>query len=272
MATSRSRRNITKLINRAVQGQPIHKAFVCDLMKAIEQRELNSRNKPSKYYKPSSLICLRQMYFTRIGAEQDNVREEYTGIGMADTGSRRHVAIQEALIWMNSQENCDWEYVDVEEYIKYKQSKGKCLNLIVKGKRGAETHLIDTVLGVSFMCDGIIRNKHTGVYYLFEFKNQVSFKYYSKDKVDEEHIAQVSTYCMELDLDYAFVVYENRDVCELNCPELFHVTDEMKQAPVEKILECESYVERLIPPPKHPDDKPCRWCRYKTECRKAGAR
>jgi hypothetical protein len=173
-------------------------------------------------------------------------------------------------MWMNDKDNFDWEYVDVADYIAYKQSQGKCLNLEIKGQSGAETHLFDKVLGVSFMCDGIIRRKSTGAYYLFEFKNQVSFKYAGKSGVDAEHYNQVSTYCMELDLDYAFVTYENRDVCELNVPELFHVTEEMKQSVVNKILECESYVERLIIPPKHTTDKPCRWCKYKTECRKAG--
>lgn len=266
-----SRRNIAKLINAAVREQPVHKLFLTDLMVAIERKDQLQQRKPSKWYKPSAFVCMRQMYFMRTEAETDNSRSEYNGIGMADTGSRRHEAIQEALLQIKDL-GFDWEYMDVEDYLKMKWAEGKCLNLEVKGKRGVETRLFDKVLKVSFMCDGIIKRISTGRYYLFEFKNQISFKYASKvdGHIDEEHTHQVTIYCTELDLDAALVVYENRDTCELNCPELFIVTEEMKQGPIDKILECEGYVERLIPPPKYETTKPCRWCSYKTACQKAG--
>lgn len=250
-------------------GQPLNKSFITDLMLAIEMRDKKYRRKPSQYYKPSSFVCLRQMYFMRIGQEPDEMRSEYNAIGMADTGSRRHEAIQEVLLEMDSM-GYDWKYMDVEEYLKEKWAEDKCTSIKVVGKRGAETKLFDEALQISFMCDGIIKRKSTGQYYLFEFKNQVSFKYNGKAAVDKEHINQVSCYCMALDLDQAFVVYENRDICTLECPEIFTVTDEMKDACVDRILECESYVERLIPPPIHTDTKPCRWCAYSTACKKAG--
>lgn len=267
-----SRRNIAKLINAAVKEQPVHKLFLTDLMMAIERKDQLEQRKPSKWYKPSAFVCMRQMYFMRTEAEPDYQRSEYNALGMADTGSRRHEAIQDVLIKMKDM-GFDWEYLDVEDYLKEKWAEQKCLNLEIKGKRGAETRLFDNVLKVSFMCDGIVRRISTGKCYLFEFKNQISFKYAQKvdGHIDEEHTHQVTIYCTELDLDGAFVVYENRDSCELNCPELFEVTPQMKQGPIDKILECEGYVERLIPPPKHEDVKPCRWCQYKTACQKAGA-
>ena len=286
-----SRRKLSKLIEQAVNAQPVNKAFLTDLMSAIEMRDLKYRRKPSQYYKPSSFVCLRQMYFMRVGEEPDNFRTEYTAIGMADTGTRRHEAIQEVLLEMDEM-GYDWKYVDVEEYLKEKWAEQKCLTVKVKGKKGAETKLFDEALQISFMCDGIIQRKSTGQYYLFEFKNQVSFKYATKvstynstkdelgnytehskidgPHVDADHIAQVSCYCMALDLDQAFVVYENRDVCTLECPEVLTVTEEMKSACSSKIFECDSYVEKMIPPPPHDTNKPCRWCSYQTACRKAG--
>jgi len=264
-----SRRRLSKLIDMAVSEQPLNKAFLTDVMSAIEQRDLIGRRKPSKWYKPSSFVCLRQMYFMRVGEDTDGRRSEYNGIGMADTGSRRHEAIQEVLIDMEKL-GFDWRFIDVEEYVNQQQDKGKCLSLKVNGKRGAETKLFDSVMCLSFMCDGILQRISTGEYFLFEFKNQVSFKYNNKEHVDDEHKHQVSCYCMALNLDRVFVLYENRDVCSLECPELFEVTKEMKQLSAEKIYECESYVERMIPPPKYPDTKPCRWCDYATACRKAG--
>jgi hypothetical protein len=209
------------------------------------------------------------MYFMLTATETDNLRSTYNGIGMADTGTRRHEAIQEVLLDMEKM-GYDWRYVDVETYIKHMQSMGKCMNIVVKGKKGAETRLYDKALNISFMCDGVIQRISTGHYYLFEFKNQVSFKYSGKNDVDEEHKIQVGCYCMELELDEAFVVYENRDTCDLECPVLFTVTEEMKQAALHKVYECDSYVSRLIPPPKHPDVKPCRWCQYQNACQKAG--
>lgn len=267
MATSR--RKLSRLIEQSVKAQPLNKAFLTDLMSAIEMKDQKYRRKPSQHYKPSQFVCLRQMYFTRIGEEPDNIRTEYTGVGMADTGSRRHEAIQEVLLEMDGM-GYDWKYMDVEEYLKEKWAEQKCLTIKIKGKSGAETKLFDEALQLSFMCDGIIKRKSTGQYYLFEFKNQISFKFNGKEKVDEEHMDQITCYCLALELDQVFVVYENRDICALECPELVTVTEEMKSACASKIFECDSYVERMIPPPRHETDKPCRWCAYKTACTKAG--
>ena len=233
---------------------------------------------PSKTYKPSSMVCMRQMYYMVTGEKPDESRTDYASVGMADTGTRRHVAIQEAVDAM-AELGYDWKYMDVEEYLRDKWAHGKCLDVEVRGKRGVETALFHKTLNISFMCDGIVRHIPSGRDFLFEFKNQISFKYSHDDKqpggvskthVDSAHEDQVCTYCMALDLDAALVLYENRDNCNLECPEVFEVTDEMKQARVDKILECDSYVERQVPPPMHEDKKPCRWCQYQTSCKKHG--
>lgn len=273
-----TRRKLGKLVEAAARKQPINKAFLADVMSAIEVLDQKGRRKPSQTYKPSSLVCLRQMYFQVTGETPDESRTDYASIGMADTGTRRHVAIQTALESLVDL-GYDWEYVDVEKYLRKKWAEGKCTDIEVRGKRGMETSLRHKVLNISFMCDGIVRRISTGECYLFEFKNQISFKYAHDDQqptlgikahVDSAHEDQVCTYCMCLDLDKALVLYENRDNCNLECPEVFEVTPEMKQARVDKILECDSYVERQIPPPMHVDTKPCRWCQYKTACKKAG--
>jgi hypothetical protein len=218
------------------------------------------------------------MYYMVTGEKPDESKTDYASVGMADTGTRRHVAIQEAVTAM-TELGYDWKYLDVEEYLREKWAVGKCLDVQVVGKRGVETALRHKTLNISFMCDGIVRYLPSGEDFLFEFKNQISFKYGHDDKqpgavakchVDEAHEDQVCTYCMALDLNRALVLYENRDNCNLECPEVFEVTDEMKQARVDKILECDSYVERQIPPPMHHDKKPCRWCQYQTSCKKHG--
>ena len=275
---SNTRRKLGKLVTASVKKQPLNKAFLTDVMSAIEVLDRKGRRMPSRTYKPSSMVCMRQMYYMVTGEKPDESRTDYASVGMADTGTRRHVAIQEAIEAM-AELGYNWKYLDVEEYLRDKQAHGKCLDVQVVGKRGVETQLRHKTLNISFMCDGIVRYIPSGEDFLFEFKNQISFKYGHDDKqpgavskahVDEAHEDQVCTYCMALDLDRALVLYENRDNCNLECPEVFEVTDEMKQARVDKILECDSYVERQVPPPMHHDKKPCRWCQYQTACKKHG--
>lgn len=275
---STTRRKLGKLVTASVKQQPLNKVFLTDVMSAIEVLDRRGRRMPSKTYKPSSMVCMRQMYYMVTGEKPDDTITDYCSIGMADTGTRRHVAIQEAVDAMAGL-GYKWRYLDVEQYLAEKWSQGKCLDVQVRGKRGVETALFHKTLNISFMCDGIVRYIPTGEDFLFEFKNQISFKYSHDDKdphsmckfhVDLAHEDQVCTYCMALDLDKALVLYENRDNCNLECPEVFEVTSEMKQARVDKILECDSYVERQIPPPMHSDTKPCRWCSYRTACKKHG--
>lgn len=261
-------RKLLNIINSNKKQLPANKKFLMDIMSCAERIEAEQRRTGSSYYKPSSLHCMRNMYFTRNKAPQDPSPSEYNSIGMADTGTARHEAIQNVLLKMREM-GYDWEYVDVGEYIKKKQSFGKCKNIKVKEQCGAETHLIDTVLNLSFRCDGIIRRISTNEYYLFEFKNVVSFKFNQlEDHCLEQHHNQVICYCTALDLDKAFVTYENRDICTLEVPEIFEVTQDMKDWLVGYIQECEWYVERMIAPPKTDDTKHCKWCRYKDICRK----
>ena len=264
-------RRLLTLLNKADNNLPDNKKFLNDVMTGIERYSMAHRRKGSNYYKPSGLNCMRSMYFVRIGAEQDSTPPEYNSLGMADTGTRRHEAIQEVLLSLKDM-GYDWEYVDVAEYVAEKQKQGKCLSLKVLDKCGAETHLIDTVLNISFRCDGIIKKLSTGEYFLFEFKNVTSFKYQTiEDSIMEQHHNQVICYCTALDLDKVFVLYENRDVCSLECPEVFIVTDEMKQTKcIDRILECEGYVEKLKAPPKTDNIKNCRFCSYKSICNKVG--
>lgn len=247
----------------------INEMFLKDVQSVIEKSDsMKHSGKPSRTYKPSSCVCLRMMYFMVTGADLDPGRTDYQSIGMADTGTRRHVAIQEALMQL-SELGYDWEYIDVEEYIKDKQLNGKCSDIIIVGKSGPETKLRNTKLNMNFMCDGIMRQKSTGRYILFEFKNQISFKANNKEDVDTEHKPQAALYCLNLDLEDVFFLYENRDNCELHCF-LLHISDEDKNAQLAKLQECDTYVENLIPPPRHKDLKPCRWCSYKVMCKRCG--
>lgn len=259
--------SLAKTLQDCQHSIPLNKKFLRDVMLAIEAYDYKNRRVPSPYYKPSSMRCKRNMYFTRISAPLDESKSVYNSVGMADTGTRRHVAIQTILENMPKL-GFDWEYVDVEKYLDEKHIQGRCVDTYAKDKRGMETHLINNALHLSFMCDGIVKQVSTGEYYLFEFKNQASFKFEGKSKVDAEHLTQVTTYCLSLDLDKAFVLYENRNTCELECPEIVNVTPEKKREVIDLLMEVEQDVTKGIVPKRPDNTKECRWCNYKTICAK----
>lgn len=248
---------------------PLQELFLSDLKIAIEDMHTTAPL-PSTYYAPSGMNCIRQMYYKRIGTVPDSEQDLlYSDIGMADTGTRRHEAIQEALEFMSTQPHCRFQYVDVAQYVKEKQDQGICQNLVVKGKRGSETELWHKRLDINFRCDGIILDKLENHFYLFEFKNQISFKASNKTAVDLAHHNQVTVYCALLDLQDAFVVYENRDNCNLYCPEVYHVSEYEKAQMLKKIKQCEEHVRQKVVPdiPESISQTECKYCRYKHTCR-----
>ena len=66
MARSQALKNVLNLIDAAVEELPIEKQFLNDLKASIELQDEKNRRKPSKSYKPSSLHCIRNMYFNSI--------------------------------------------------------------------------------------------------------------------------------------------------------------------------------------------------------------
>ena len=156
----------------------------------------------------------------------------------------------------------DCEYVNVADFI----SSRELTNLKVVAVLGAETKLFDEHLALSFMCDGIIRYK--GHYYIIEIKTETSSKWYARTAVDSKHYNQAIAYGYEFGLDVMFL-YINRDMFDIKAY-LFTVTDDMKQKFVERINECEGYVQRKICPPKPTDIQRsvCSYCQYKQQCSK----
>lgn len=246
----------------------INEIFQAALTTGIEEMYRSKKRKPSKYYTPSGMNCIRSMYYKRRQVPMDKDDTSYGDIGGADTGTRRHEAIQEVLIWMTNQHG-RFTYVDVDTYVKEKQKRGKCLNLVVQDHVGAEVALWDKDRDVKFRCDGILYDRVEKEFYLFEFKNQISFKAAGKQAVDKAHYSQVTMYCAELDLNKALVTYENRDTLQLYVPEVFEVTDYDKQVMLNRIDECENYAKLGKVPDRPSNLSPidCRYCNYKKTCK-----
>lgn len=261
-----SLKSVMKLIDAAKKTLPIEQEFLHDLKRSVEltvEKESNG-HKPSQTYKPSSMQCIRQMYYQVAGKEPDPASSSFVMTGIVNSGSDIHVRMQTAVIGMK-ENNIDCEYVDVEQFVKQRKLK----HLIVREKHGAETKLYHKDLNISFMCDGIIKYKNH--YYILEFKTETAHKWWDRNGVDSKHYNQAIAYSLALEINEVIFVYVSRDMLDAKAY-LFTVTDEMKQELVGKIEECDGYVKRLIAPPK-PEDitrKICTYCSYRGACKRDG--
>lgn len=262
MATRASLKRISRLIDLANDTLSIEQAFLGDLQRSIELENEATKHTPSKYYKPSSMSCIREMYYQRVGAKQDSDTITYSGIGICNSGTDTHLRIQTYVSHMKDFGfNC--EYVDVAEYIKQHKVK----NIQVVSQQGMETKLFHKKLKLSFLCDGII--KYNDEYYILEIKTESTNKWLPRNGVDPFHFNQITCYSLSLDIPQAIFIYINRDTLNMKSY-MIEPTDEMKANVVGLIENCETYVKKSKVPPK-PEDvskKACSYCHYKSLCRK----
>lgn len=258
-----SMKNIVKLINNTKERMAPEQQFLYDLKKTIELEDAENARKPSATYKPSSMNCIRNMYYQVTETEQDETcGNSYTSVGICNSGSDIHIRTQQAVEAMKKH-GFDCEYIDVEKFVKQRKLK----DLEIKEKSGMETKLFNKKYNMSFMCDGII--KYKGHYYILEVKTETSSKWWNREGVDPKHFNQGTAYSICFGIDEIVFLYINRDVLDMKTF-LFIPTDDMKQNLIGTITECDEYVKKLITPPKpeNVDRKSCEYCNYRERCRK----
>ena len=255
---NKSMKNVLKLIERANTDVPIERQFLDDLKRSIELEDRKTARKPSQSYKPSSMNCMRNMYYQVMGVDV-GTDSTYTLVGICEAGSDRHERIQNAISVMNTN-GFDCEYVDVAEFIKARE-----LPIEIVGKQGNETKLYDTKRNISFLCDGII--KYKGHYYIVEFKTESSYKWQNRKGVDPAHYNQARTYSLEFNIDVVIFIYINRDICDMKS--YMYKVSQSEQKSIERLIErCNEYVKKHELPPIPEDDvKKCYYCAYKDLCK-----
>lgn len=257
-----SLKSVMRLIDEANRDVPVEESFISDLKRSIELTDSKNKRKPSMTYKPSSMKCIRNMYYQVSGAEPDSSTSEHCIIGICNSGTDIHIRIQDAVSDMKNN-GFDCEYVNVADYVKSRNLD----YLDIVEQSGNETKLYHKGLNISFMCDGII--KYRGKYYIIEFKTENSFKFATRTGVDESHIAQGTTYSMAFNIDKVIFVYISRDNLDKKAF-MLNVTEGMKKQIIDKIEECDMYVNSNTVPPK-PEKLPkntCTYCNYKSMCKK----
>lgn len=255
--------NVLALIDEAKEGQAVELRFLADLKRSIELTADKSSRKPSQTYKPSSMNCIRNMWYQVTGATPDTSNCSACLVGICESGTDRHERVQNAVSQMQSN-GMDCEYIDVAKFVKSRNLE--YLNVVAK--QGNETKLYHKMLNMSFLCDGIIRYK--GKYYILEIKTESIYKWQMRTNVNPQHHNQAIAYSVALGLDDVIFLYINRDNTDMKAY-MFHVTDSMKESLVGRIEECDQCVKKLAcpPKPKNADTKMCQYCAYRNSCRKS---
>lgn len=255
-------KNICRLIDSAKEDVAPEQSFLGDLKRSIEMTNDKSAREPSKTYKPSSMVCIRNMYYQVTGTPQDPSASNYTLVGICNSGTDIHERTQKYVADMVNN-GIDCEYINVADYV-HEQNLDY---LEVVEQKGMETKLYNKSLNMSFLCDGII--KYKGKYYILELKTESSNKWINRKGVDPKHYAQGTAYSLVFHIDNVIFVYINRDILDMKAF-MFTPTDDMRGELVNRILECDNYVSEGKVPPK-PDDIPrsaCTYCSYVNTCRR----
>lgn len=257
-----SLRSILGLVT--TEKKPPNEQFLQDLIYTIEWKDASNPYKPSRTYKPSSMGCLRNMFYQRIGADTDpEGKDEYQGKGMGESGTDRHNRLQHWIASMKDR-GIDCEYYRVDDYIREKGIKGVTAK---QAPDSLEFKCFHQKLLMSFMTDGILR--YRGEWYILEIKTEISMKWYRREDADEDHKRQAAAYCYAFGIDKVIFLYENRDMLSLKSYLVEVSPETIQKEIVDRIGTCEGYVQRNIVPPR-PDGVNCRWCPYQERCHKDG--
>ena len=269
--------SVSNLIKEQEASKNVASLFLKRINEAIVK--LDPDKKPSNYYKPSSLMCVRQMYFTRKGVKPEEEMKDPTLIGICESGTDRHDRIQRVLASMKEL-GMEFEYVDVETYVRENDLR----DIEIIERKGMETKCFNKRYNISFLTDGIIRYIPENKYFIFEFKTEVTQKFGKRNCQEKVHETQAAAYALSFGIEDTLFVYEDRNLTNKKCF-LYHVSEEdKKQRVVDKIEFCEKCLkENKVPPkitnkdidPKYelgkdrvsgPSAKVCEYCSYKKEC------
>lgn len=225
---------------------------------------------PSKTMSPSSMQCCRSMSFKLAGFPTDNVKSSMVLNTICTIGSAVHEYLQETCLSLNK-----FEYLNVAEYIRSHEE----LNLEIGRESDFENKEFETHLYaldennkryISFLCDGLIKDKSTGKLYIIEFKTIGGSQFFKLDGVLSKHHNQAIAYSMLLNIPTVIFVYISRDLPNIKCYN-YRVTKEERSELKKKIdLVYNSVKNNIILPKDNVDKNICAYCDYRKTCSKIG--
>lgn len=252
--------NIARMVRRKTQINPADK-FLNEFIRTIQANQREGL--PSKTYKPSSMGgCSRSIYYELTGAPTDGVPDDYTLMGICESGTSRHETLQNYVMQMKEQ-GFEWEWVDPAEYVASKELP----HMEVVERSGNEVKFYNDLYNMRFLCDGIVKLKDK--YFILEFKTESCYKFDKHDDAWKAHKMQATCYSLCFGIDDVIFIYENRNVCTKKSF-LVTVTEEMKDEVEEKIAEIDMAIDEGYVPEKEESASECQYCDYKRQCRQDG--
>lgn len=234
-------------------------SFLKEYEEAVKRKELRERQvAPSDYIRPSSMYgCERMLFFQRVhGGSQNGEQSEVPLIEICQSGTDRHLDIQHIVEEMDGV-----ECLDLEEMVKEAQAKGIKTEFVGWNEDHTEGRCKNDELSIYFQPDGVLRYKGKDI--IFEIKTESTYQFNNRYEPKEDHKWQATCYGMGLGIDYILFFYEDRNFCRKKAY-LWKITDEMKEAVLNKIRTVNEGVKTGIPPVKN--DSKCTYCKYKNEC------
>lgn len=258
-------KNLAKMVAAVNREKTPEQEFLWMLEETIIRCAEEEKRKPSQAFHPSSLGgCLRRNFYELEGADTDiHTRPTANGVGMGESGTDRHERIQKYVTRMRKKGfDCDW--IDVEEYLKMWPQQGSK----VVERQGMEIKVYNSILAMSFKCDGVIRLN--GILYVLEIKTEVSFKWMSRTEIVGKHKIQAACYSVALGIDNVMFLYENRDFCTKKTFAVSLTAQEKNELVVHRIEEVNGYREQKIIPPKTDIKSECKYCPFTEICKRDG--
>lgn len=256
-----------RLVLKKVAGL-IHKkitpadTFLRNLDDFIEKKN-SDRPVPSKSFKPSSMKCDRNMWYQLHGSTPDEGVDPVNLVRICENGSDSHERIQQYIIDMGKEEDSIWEYYDVEKYIK----ENNLVDLEIVGKNGLETKVFNKKYNIRFQTDGILYNRLTKTFYIFEFKTEGSNKWNIREDVDPNHYYQADAYLLSFEIKTGVIfVYEDRNMLGHKAF-LYPYNEERVNNLKARLLNIIQMEKDNILPEATKDKKACLYCHYSELCK-----
>ena len=260
--------NMIRHAEEEVKNNDISNVLKDDFIKTVEENgEVD--HIPSKTVSPSSMNCVRQMCFKYNGTKPTNVKKSYTLDIICEIGTKTHEFVQKNCLSLSS-----FEYVNVADYVR----KFKPKNIVVYKESNFvdefETHLYymkDDKPVVSFLCDGVLKSKKTGKYYILEIKTEGSGAFFKQDGVQEKHKNQATAYSLLLDIPTVVFMYFSRDIPNVKTYS-YTPSREEKETLKNKINSVIEAVDNgvILPKPMAVTKRDCAYCIYKSRCKDIG--
>ena len=159
-----------------------------------------------------------------------------------ESGTDRHLDIQHIVERMEGV-----ECLDLEEMVKEAQAKGIKTEFVGWNEDHTEGRCKNDELSIYFQPDGVIRFNGKDV--ILEIKTESTYQFSNRYEPKADHKWQATCYGMGLGIDYILFFYEDRNFCKKK-PYLWKITDEMKQAVLNKIRTVNNACKTGIPPEK----------------------